>query len=145
MFIYYLILSLLNVSVDQSDLFVVGIWSRYLCLEPYPQENMEFLRAYNIKLFQFGIEGKTVICFLFLDSSAFSNAWDISWSFACSLLCTLDKIIRYQCFTEIFVLIRMLASWKKFLITWVFFMLTLMISWSWFFFIIICLVYIVLY
>ncbi|OAY32278.1 tyrosine-protein phosphatase DSP3 [Manihot esculenta] len=31
----------------------------YLCLEPYPQENMEFLRAHNIKLFQFGIEGKT--------------------------------------------------------------------------------------
>ncbi|KAF2283095.1 hypothetical protein P3X46_017482 [Hevea brasiliensis] len=31
----------------------------YLCFEPYPQENMEFLRAYNIKLFQFGIEGKT--------------------------------------------------------------------------------------
>ncbi|KAJ9176125.1 hypothetical protein P3X46_011470 [Hevea brasiliensis] len=31
----------------------------YLCFEPYPQENMEFLRAHNIKLFQFGIEGKT--------------------------------------------------------------------------------------
>lgn len=31
----------------------------YLCYEPYPEENMEFLRAHNIKLFQFGIEGKT--------------------------------------------------------------------------------------
>ncbi|EEF47409.1 tyrosine-protein phosphatase DSP3 [Ricinus communis] len=31
----------------------------YLCLEPYPEENMEFLRAHNIQLFQFGIEGKT--------------------------------------------------------------------------------------
>ncbi|KAF3452459.1 hypothetical protein FNV43_RR02892 [Rhamnella rubrinervis] len=31
----------------------------YLCFEPYPEENMEFLRSNNIKLFQFGIEGKT--------------------------------------------------------------------------------------
>ncbi|XP_050204281.1 tyrosine-protein phosphatase DSP3-like [Mercurialis annua] len=31
----------------------------YLCLEPYPEENLEFLRAHNIKLFQFGLEGKT--------------------------------------------------------------------------------------
>ncbi|GMJ11357.1 plant and fungi atypical dual-specificity phosphatase 3 [Hibiscus trionum] len=30
----------------------------YLCLEPYPEENMEFLRAHHIQLFQFGIEGK---------------------------------------------------------------------------------------
>ncbi|KDP26865.1 hypothetical protein JCGZ_18023 [Jatropha curcas] len=31
----------------------------YLCYEPYPEENMQFLRDHNIKLFQFGIEGKT--------------------------------------------------------------------------------------
>ncbi|KAI4350165.1 hypothetical protein L6164_010674 [Bauhinia variegata] len=31
----------------------------YLCPEPYPQENLEFLRSKNIRLFQFGIEGKT--------------------------------------------------------------------------------------
>ncbi|XP_023005753.1 probable tyrosine-protein phosphatase At1g05000 [Cucurbita pepo subsp. pepo] len=30
----------------------------YLCPEPYPEENLEFLRANNIKLFQFKIEGK---------------------------------------------------------------------------------------
>ncbi|XP_023516464.1 probable tyrosine-protein phosphatase At1g05000 [Cucurbita pepo subsp. pepo] len=29
----------------------------YLCPEPYPEENLEFLRANNIKLFQFKIEG----------------------------------------------------------------------------------------
>ncbi|WCJ38843.1 Phosphotyrosine protein phosphatases superfamily protein [Euphorbia peplus] len=29
----------------------------YLCFEPYPEENLEFLRKHNIKLFQFGIEG----------------------------------------------------------------------------------------
>ncbi|XP_057740812.1 tyrosine-protein phosphatase DSP5-like [Arachis stenosperma] len=31
----------------------------YLCPEPYPEENLEFLRSQNIRLFQFGIEGKT--------------------------------------------------------------------------------------
>ncbi|KAK8542829.1 hypothetical protein V6N12_015407 [Hibiscus sabdariffa] len=31
----------------------------YLCPEPYPEENMKFLGTHNIKLFQFGIEGKT--------------------------------------------------------------------------------------
>ncbi|XP_042490176.1 tyrosine-protein phosphatase DSP5-like [Macadamia integrifolia] len=29
----------------------------YLCPEPYPEVNSEFLRTHNIKLFQFGIEG----------------------------------------------------------------------------------------
>ncbi|KAK4721813.1 hypothetical protein R3W88_012046 [Solanum pinnatisectum] len=29
----------------------------YLCPEPYPEENLEFLRINNIKLFQFGIDG----------------------------------------------------------------------------------------
>jgi len=32
----------------------------YLCPEPYPEENLKFLEANNIKLYQFGIEGKTV-------------------------------------------------------------------------------------
>ncbi|CAA7038537.1 unnamed protein product [Microthlaspi erraticum] len=31
----------------------------YLCPEPYPEENLRYLEANNIKLFQFGIEGKT--------------------------------------------------------------------------------------
>ncbi|KAJ8753684.1 hypothetical protein K2173_026360 [Erythroxylum novogranatense] len=31
----------------------------YLCPEPYPEENLKFLDNHNIKLFQFGIEGKT--------------------------------------------------------------------------------------
>ncbi|KAI4302047.1 hypothetical protein L6164_035266 [Bauhinia variegata] len=35
----------------------------YFCPEPYPQENLDFLRSQNIRLFQFGIEGKTVIFF----------------------------------------------------------------------------------
>ncbi|KAK7243249.1 hypothetical protein RIF29_38040 [Crotalaria pallida] len=30
----------------------------YLCNEPYPQENLKFLQLHNIRLFQFGIEGK---------------------------------------------------------------------------------------
>ncbi|KGN66676.1 tyrosine-protein phosphatase DSP3 isoform X2 [Cucumis sativus] len=30
----------------------------YLCPEPYPEENLKFLKANNIKLFQFKIEGK---------------------------------------------------------------------------------------
>ncbi|XP_057961371.1 tyrosine-protein phosphatase DSP3-like [Malania oleifera] len=29
-----------------------------LCTEPYPEENLEFFRLQNIRLFQFGIEGK---------------------------------------------------------------------------------------
>ncbi|KAG2693875.1 hypothetical protein I3760_08G115900 [Carya illinoinensis] len=31
----------------------------YLCPEPYPEENLEFLSSRNLRLFQFGIEGKT--------------------------------------------------------------------------------------
>ncbi|KAK4748728.1 hypothetical protein SAY87_015314 [Trapa incisa] len=31
----------------------------YLCPEPYPEENIEFLNDQNIRLFQFEIEGKT--------------------------------------------------------------------------------------
>ncbi|KAK6915753.1 Atypical dual-specificity phosphatase Siw14-like [Dillenia turbinata] len=29
----------------------------YLCPEPYPEENAEFLRSNNVRLFQFGIDG----------------------------------------------------------------------------------------
>lgn len=29
----------------------------YLCPEPYPKENLEFLKEHNIRLFQFGIDG----------------------------------------------------------------------------------------
>jgi hypothetical protein len=36
---------------------------RYLCTEPYPEENLEFLIANKIKLFQFGIDGTKVIFF----------------------------------------------------------------------------------
>ncbi|KAL4574921.1 hypothetical protein LXL04_021761 [Taraxacum kok-saghyz] len=33
----------------------------YLCPEPYPRENLEFLKAHNIRLFQFGIDGTRVL------------------------------------------------------------------------------------
>lgn len=33
-------------------------------MEPYPQENLKFLQAHNIQLFQFGIEGKKVRSFI---------------------------------------------------------------------------------
>ncbi|RDX72884.1 putative tyrosine-protein phosphatase, partial [Mucuna pruriens] len=31
----------------------------YLCPEPYPQQNLEFLQSHNIRLFHFAIKGKT--------------------------------------------------------------------------------------
>ncbi|PRQ40951.1 putative protein-tyrosine-phosphatase [Rosa chinensis] len=34
----------------------------YLCPEPYPEENLEFIRSQDIQLFQFGIEGKKEPC-----------------------------------------------------------------------------------
>ncbi|KAL0363190.1 UNVERIFIED_CONTAM: Tyrosine-protein phosphatase DSP1 [Sesamum calycinum] len=33
------------------------IYCRYLCPEPYPEVNMQFLNANGIRLFQFGVEG----------------------------------------------------------------------------------------
>lgn len=36
------------------------IFCRYLCPEPYPQTNMEFLKANGIQLYQFGIDGRKV-------------------------------------------------------------------------------------
>ncbi|KAK9292031.1 hypothetical protein L1049_019985 [Liquidambar formosana] len=29
----------------------------YLCPEPYPEENLEFLQSHNVRLFEFGIQG----------------------------------------------------------------------------------------
>ncbi|CAN1262200.1 Tyrosine-protein phosphatase DSP3 [Linum perenne] len=40
----------------------------YLCPEPYPQENIEFLANNDITLFQFGINGQTVILFVLVSS-----------------------------------------------------------------------------
>ncbi|KAF0922615.1 hypothetical protein E2562_001024 [Oryza meyeriana var. granulata] len=37
----------------------------YLCLEPYPKANAEFLKAEGIRMFQFGIEGKKMITLSF--------------------------------------------------------------------------------
>ncbi|XP_050886230.1 tyrosine-protein phosphatase DSP3 [Lathyrus oleraceus] len=42
---------------------------RYLCPEPYPEENLEFLKSQNICLFQFGIEGKTEVSLPILSDS----------------------------------------------------------------------------
>ena len=39
---------------------------RYLCPEPYPETNTEFLKSNGIKFFQFGIEGYKVTLFFFL-------------------------------------------------------------------------------
>ena len=33
----------------------------YLCPEPYPEENLKSLESNNIKLFKFGIQGKTML------------------------------------------------------------------------------------
>ncbi|XP_050897853.1 tyrosine-protein phosphatase DSP3 [Lathyrus oleraceus] len=41
----------------------------YLCPEPYPKENLEFLKSQNIRLFQFGIEGKTEVSLPILSDS----------------------------------------------------------------------------
>ncbi|KAJ0681607.1 putative protein-tyrosine-phosphatase [Helianthus annuus] len=39
----------------------------YLCPEPYPKENLEFLEAHNIRLFQFAIAGTKVVVCLFVN------------------------------------------------------------------------------
>uniref|UniRef100_A0A3Q7GXQ3 diphosphoinositol-polyphosphate diphosphatase n=2 Tax=cellular organisms TaxID=131567 RepID=A0A3Q7GXQ3_SOLLC len=43
----------LGISLVLFSRFVCG----YLCPEPYPEENLEFLTINSIKLFQFGIDG----------------------------------------------------------------------------------------
>ena len=35
--------------------------SRYMCPEPYPEDNIEFIKNNGIKLYQFGIEGHKVM------------------------------------------------------------------------------------
>ncbi|KAI5411860.1 Tyrosine-protein phosphatase dsp3 [Lathyrus oleraceus] len=40
-----------------------------MCPEPYPEENLEFLKSQNIRLFQFGIEGKTEVSLPILSDS----------------------------------------------------------------------------
>ncbi|KAG4992618.1 hypothetical protein JHK87_026075 [Glycine soja] len=52
----------------------------YLCPEPYPEENLDFLRSQNIRLFQFGIEGKTIFVEMLIRSRfrALGPVWDIS-------------------------------------------------------------------
>ena len=47
---------------------------RYLCPEPYPEDNMEFLNANGIRLFQFGLEGSKVVFFVLLCISYVSGA-----------------------------------------------------------------------
>ncbi|RZB93768.1 Tyrosine-protein phosphatase DSP3 [Glycine soja] len=58
-----IMLCFFNVYTRLSD------WCRYLCPEPYPEENLDFLRSQNIRLFQFGIEGKTDISMPILKDS----------------------------------------------------------------------------
>ena len=41
-------------------LYISSFFIRCLCPEPYPEENLEFLRINGIKLFQFGIDGSKV-------------------------------------------------------------------------------------
>lgn len=41
----------------------------YLCQEPYPEENLEFIRSTNIRLFQFATEGSKKSCATTLRSS----------------------------------------------------------------------------
>lgn len=41
---------------------LMWLWyCRYLCPEPYPEENRQFLNANGIRLFQFGLEGSKVV------------------------------------------------------------------------------------
>jgi hypothetical protein len=40
--------------------FLTSLVLRYLCPEPYPETNKEFLAKSGIKLYQFGIEGRKV-------------------------------------------------------------------------------------
>ncbi|KAA3459194.1 putative tyrosine-protein phosphatase [Gossypium australe] len=44
-------------SIILSEKGFCGLDVRYLCPEPYPEANTEFLKSNEIRLFQFGIEG----------------------------------------------------------------------------------------
>jgi len=50
------------------------VFVRYLCPEPYPEANMEFLKSNGIKLYHFGIEGHKVS---FLGFNLFSVLIDL--------------------------------------------------------------------
>ena len=41
--------------------FFTLLENSYLCPEPYPEENLKSLESNNIRLFHFGIHGKTVM------------------------------------------------------------------------------------
>lgn len=43
---------------------LMGHFCRYLCPEPYPEANLEFLKSNGIKLYHFGIEGHKVCVYL---------------------------------------------------------------------------------
>ncbi|KAG7627155.1 Atypical dual-specificity phosphatase Siw14-like [Arabidopsis thaliana x Arabidopsis arenosa] len=46
----------------------------YLCPEPYPESNLQFLKSKGIKLFQFGIEGNKLMS---RESKSYYRAWEI--------------------------------------------------------------------
>lgn len=48
---------------------IFEIFVRYLCPEPYPDSNIEFLKANGTRLFQFGIDGCKVGSRVWLFSS----------------------------------------------------------------------------
>ncbi|KAG5545641.1 hypothetical protein RHGRI_017952 [Rhododendron griersonianum] len=51
-------------TANFSFLQTLGLRSiLYLCPEPYPEPNVQFVKSNGIRLFQFGIEGCKVICF----------------------------------------------------------------------------------
>lgn len=52
----------------------------YLCPEPYPEDTLKSLQSNNIKLFQFGIQGKTVSnAFYFLHSLFITDSSTFWW------------------------------------------------------------------
>lgn len=56
----------------------------YLCPEPYPEANQEFMEKNGINVFHFGIEGNKVfnsliVVFLFHPSLAFSFWTSVTW------------------------------------------------------------------
>lgn len=56
----------MQLNVNRTVMREVFALYRYLCPEPYPESNTEFLKSNGITLFQFGIEGNKVsICNLF--------------------------------------------------------------------------------
>lgn len=84
-----------------------AVLSRYLCPEPYPEENMKYLQSRDIQLFQFGIEGKTVPSWVFL-------LW--LQVFLPEFGCVLLLVFEIYC---ILLLVRaMWSMWSGFLLLW---------------------------